>query len=316
MPVVLNSPSKSTKKMKKKQAQRKEKSNRSATSETHSNLASVLLNTVNLKNNQQIDLRIQLKTLDNGCTFNGNALLDSDCTTSCIDAEFVKSKLINTFKLPNLIPIYSADSTSNTARTIKEIACFRMTIGKHEEVITFAVTNLGKSKVFIGYEWLKQHNPTVDWRTGQITFTNCPEECKTDHVEVRTSISAELAADAYKKKKEWIFKEQVPEYLHNFKDVFDKTTFEALLPPRCPYDYAIDLKPDWKPINAKLYPLNPNNQKELDKFLETNLKPGRICKCKSPISSPFFFIKRKAGSNRPVQDYHLLNEMMIKNRYP
>ena len=31
---------------------------------------------------------------------------------------------------------------------------------------------------------------------------------------------------------------------------------------------------------------------------------------------PFFFVKKKDGKLRPVQDYRKLNEMTIKNRYP
>ncbi len=34
------------------------------------------------------------------------------------------------------------------------------------------------------------------------------------------------------------------------------------------------------------------------------------------MASPFFFIKKKDGKLRPVQDYRKLNEMTIKNRYP
>ena len=33
------------------------------------------------------------------------------------------------------------------------------------------------------------------------------------------------------------------------------------------------------------------------------------------MASPFFFIKKKDGSLRPVQDYRKLNEIMVKNRY-
>jgi len=32
--------------------------------------------------------------------------------------------------------------------------------------------------------------------------------------------------------------------------------------------------------------------------------------------APFFFVKKKNGSLRPVQDYWQLNEAMIKNKYP
>ena len=34
------------------------------------------------------------------------------------------------------------------------------------------------------------------------------------------------------------------------------------------------------------------------------------------MASPFFFIKKKDGSLRPVQDYQKLNDMTIKNKYP
>ncbi|VDC03698.1 unnamed protein product [Peniophora sp. CBMAI 1063] len=57
-------------------------------------------------------------------------------------------------------------------------------------------------------------------------------------------------------------------------------------------------------------------QDELRKFIEENLKSGRIRPSKSPMASPFFFIKKKDGSLRPVQDYRKLNEMTVKNRYP
>ena len=34
------------------------------------------------------------------------------------------------------------------------------------------------------------------------------------------------------------------------------------------------------------------------------------------MSSPSFFVKKKDGSLRPVQDYRRLNDITIKNRYP
>ena len=34
------------------------------------------------------------------------------------------------------------------------------------------------------------------------------------------------------------------------------------------------------------------------------------------MASPVFFIKKKDGSLRLVQDYHVLNSMTVKNHYP
>ena len=39
-------------------------------------------------------------------------------------------------------------------------------------------------------------------------------------------------------------------------------------------------------------------------------------KSKSPYASPFFFIKKKDGKLRPVQDYRRLNEHTIRDTYP
>jgi len=56
-------------------------------------------------------------------------------------------------------------------------------------------------------------------------------------------------------------------------------------------------------------------QKELDAFLEENLRTGRICPSKSPMAAPVFFIKKKDGSLQLVQDYRALNSMTVKNKY-
>ncbi|SJL00118.1 uncharacterized protein ARMOST_03430 [Armillaria ostoyae] len=82
-------------------------------------------------------------------------------------------------------------------------------------------------------------------------------------------------------------------------------------------DHAIELVSNAQAtLNCKVYPLNRSEQEELDKFLEENLATGHIKPSKSPMASPFFFVKKKDGKLCPVQDYHKLNEMTIKNCYP
>ena len=106
--------------------------------------------------------------------------------------------------------------------------------------------------------------------------------------------------------------EMVNEYIREYKDLFSATEFDQL-PERRPWDHVIELTLGFKPVNCKVYPLNPWEQKALDEFLEENLCTGRIGPSKSPMASPFFFIKKKDGSLRPVQDYRKLNEMTVKN---
>ena len=79
---------------------------------------------------------------------------------------------------------------------------------------------------------------------------------------------------------------------------------------------AIELVPDAKAWHAKVYPLSQNEQVELDKFIQENLEKGYIRPSKSPMASPFFFVKKPDGSLRPIQDYCKLNKGTIKNKYP
>jgi len=88
------------------------------------------------------------------------------------------------------------------------------------------------------------------------------------------------------------------------------------LPDRSKWDHAIELIPNTTLKDCKIYPLNAKEQEELDNFLEEHLKSGRIRPSKSPCAAPFFFVKKKDGSLRLVQDYRRLNEATIKNKYP
>jgi len=65
-----------------------------------------------------------------------------------------------------------------------------------------------------------------------------------------------------------------------------------------------------------VYPLAEGQQEALDKFLDEYLAKGYIRRSNSPYASPFFFVKKKDGKLRPVQDYHALNNWTVRNTYP
>ena len=44
--------------------------------------------------------------------------------------------------------------------------------------MTFGVANLGKATMILGHDWLKNHNPEVNWMTGEVRMTRCPPACR------------------------------------------------------------------------------------------------------------------------------------------
>ena len=83
-----------------------------------------------------------------------------------------------------------------------------------------------------------------------------------------------------------------------FEEVFEKAKFDTL-PLKRPWDHAIELKPGSEPAGCKVYPLNLDEHKELDMFLEEHLRTRHIQPSKSPMASPFF-VKKKNRRLRPV----------------
>nr|VWO96109.1 Uncharacterized protein [Ganoderma boninense] len=203
------------------------------------------------------------------------------------------------------------------------------------------LTDLGKADLFLGHEWIAHHNPSIDWQKKTVEFDRCPPECQhvttegehifmlntssylrsrkeyldTVHIRAKTSIAMEIAIEQHQAQREHTFEELVPEQYRDFRDVFSQSTFDVL-PEHRPYDHIIELLPDAKPYCGKVYPMTLDEQDALDAFLEENLRTGRIRTSKSPWGAPFFFVKKKDGKLRPVQDYRKLNALMKKNKYP
>jgi len=62
--------------------------------------------------------------------------------------------------------------------------------------------------------------------------------------------------------------------------------------------------------------LSRNERKEVQKFVEDQLRKSYIRPSKSPQTLLVFFVGKKNGSKRIVMDYHSLNSQTVKNNYP
>ena len=131
-----------------------------------------------------------------------------------------------------------------------------MKIGDHEELIDFYVSTILRHPIYLGYEWLDYHNPSIDWRNKTIKLNNCQASCGNPlteehyervcslllddtqedertvhnevHIRAKSNISIELAAAEEAKKEIKTWKELVPATYHDFEDVFTKEDFNSL----------------------------------------------------------------------------------------
>ena len=110
-------------------------------------------------------------------------------------------------------------------------------------------------------------------------------------------------------------KRLVPEQFHWWIKVFGKKQSERI-PTRKLWDHAIDVKEGFVLRKGKVYPLSREEREEVREFVREQLRKGYIRPLKSPQMAPVFFVGKKDGKKRMVQDYRYLNEWTIKNNYP
>ena len=75
------------------------------------------------------------------------------------------------------------------------------------------------------------------------------------------------------------------------------------------------MKERFVPKKRKVYPLSREEREEVREFIWEQLRKGYIQPSKSPQMVPVFFVGKKDGKKRMVQDYRYLNKWTIKNNY-
>ena len=106
------------------------------------------------------------------------ALLDCGATGSFIDRDFICSKGMNTRTLSCNIPVFNVNGSPNEAGQISKVVDIVLCYKTHSERMLLAVSRLGKQSLILGYDWLKDHNPRIDWEKGEVEMTRCPLWCE------------------------------------------------------------------------------------------------------------------------------------------
>jgi hypothetical protein len=127
---------------------------------------------------------VEIESTDTAVKRCTHALIDCGATGCFIDIEWAKLNNIPTRPLTKPIPVYNVDGTANDAGgAITDITNIVLCYENHSEHTQLAVTRLGKQSLILGYNWLQNHNPKINWQTKDVKMTRCPLQCSTCRVE-------------------------------------------------------------------------------------------------------------------------------------
>ena len=97
-------------------------------------------------------------------------------------------------------------------------------------------------------------------------------------------------------------KEMVPRRFHKYLKVFEKKNSERMLMRKI-WNHAIDLREGFIPKKRKIYPLLRVEREKVQEFVKDQLRKGYIRLLKLLQISLVFFVPKKDGKKRMVQDY-------------
>jgi len=197
----------------------------------------------------------------------------------------------------------------------------------------FFLTNLGNNQFILGYLFLKEFNPKIDWEKAQLLdreleiktmgfwqaqekvrqFQNaaiqrCGKPIEGHTLYLRKTTTSQKMAQEGQKTKEPNKIELLKEYQKHWK-VFSKSQAQWF-PPEREESMTIKLLPNVPAsINCKVYPLNQKEMDILRKFLAEEEERGYIKQGSSPYTTPVFFVgKKDLEELQPVMDYRKLNK--------
>jgi hypothetical protein len=88
------------------------------------------------------------------------------------------------------------------------------------------------------------------------------------------------------------------------------------MPPNRDIEFIIELLPGTPPISKRPYRLPMNELVELKKQITELQGKAFSWPSSSPWVAPVLFVEKKDGTQKMCVDYHSLNEVTIKNKYP
>ncbi|KAJ0808416.1 putative nucleotidyltransferase, Ribonuclease H [Helianthus annuus] len=182
--------------------------------------------------------------------------------------------------------------------------------------------------IVLGMDWLSHNQAQIVCNKKQVVVKTPSSESLTIQGDTRYVLPEQvsmLKASICLKKGCVIYMAQVTidEQKPKVEDIPVISEYPEVFPEELPglpsdrqVEFRIDIIPGAAPVARAPYRLTPTEMKELRTQLDDLLAKGFIRPSSSPWGVPILFVKKKDGSMRLCIDYHELNKVTIKNRYP
>jgi hypothetical protein len=247
------------------------------------------------------------------------ALLDSGATENFMNLDYAKYLRVPIQCLKEPRKLFNIDGTPNKSGELLYFTDLQTQTGTQRHTLRFFLSNLGENKVILGYPWFAAFQPWIDWKRGWIDHSQLPVILRTPDA-TRARFLPRQINKIRPTRAETIYicrlvtepthtsrNPNIPNQYCAFSRVFSEEASHEF-PLSRPWDHAIELKPGAPAaLPGKLIPLSQAEQEELQKFVKEHMARGTIRPSKSPYKARFFYIKKKDGKLRPVQDYRPVN---------
>ena len=178
------------------------------------------------------------------------AMIDCSTTGEFIDHEFVRAHELQTYQHPHPIRLYNADRSPNEIGKITEAIDLIVQYKGHKSqskfYVSLTVSSISHKAIILGHTWLVEHNPDINWRTGEVKLTCHPDYCRQaesdsshpdnnisvhpveaaletlERIHATTTILTQLAEAAKEDTPTVKLKEMLPKPYLSFWDVFSK----------------------------------------------------------------------------------------------
>jgi hypothetical protein len=166
--------------------------------------------------------------------------------------------------------------------------------------------------VILGMDWVSKHKVLIDCAKKSVKLTT--PDGKGLELVAEPVVTAKGVANRAKVTQLDASQGSKVSVVNEFPDVFPEELLG--MPPDRDIEFVIELKPGTAPIYKTPFRMTTPELAELKEYIKQLLEKGFKHPSSSSWGAPVIFVLKKDGTQMLCVDYHALNEVTVKNKYP